>query len=542
MPREVYLEGYLKAISDNDSDNSHISNLTSLNGSEINTNTFKNNSLYTNSKFGYYLGDSTAMKSVEFELSLSSLNSQQNISLSTLKVAINDYGWKDPKYNDLNINGIMDYWEEGPLYSETADRAGNEMYITHTSNSNTIKYDGWDSKNIARNYCVLRRGYTYPLAIVCNNNFYVQLDYLGSFQGDDGITLTWNGGNSWNIALSDNGPILIVEIEINLNNNIFGIGGIDPGCGIAGAPPDMRKITIMMITVYIIFNLPSCSGNSVKDGLPINARCHYLYDDGSSSGTIKNNWYRCGGYYYSTNWGSQSTSNYYYYGTTDDAGTHMYGKGENGGLNPQTKVVYELACAAAHGCTNVDDAAGQIAHFILYLIKGRWGVGINSDQYWTAVNTNLNNIDISLAFDPSKIDTNNDNDASKSNDALGLNQQKIYQCMDFAGISTPLDRALGIAARQVTGFDFLDGTTKYWIFHVWTEVWRPDTSAWHVYDSCGANYESPQYFDNDDTWYYGTRNDYYDDYRYGSPTKVWLFYETSSGRTAEDLTDCYKSG
>jgi len=119
-----------------------------------------------------------------------------------------------------------------------------------------------------------------------------------------------------------------------------------------------------------------------------------------------------------------------------------------------------------------------------------------------------------------------------------------YQCFDFTAISTALDRAIGLAARQTTGWKYDDvGVNKPINMHVWTEVWIPDGQEssgnkdyqWCVFDACGCTVNNGTIKDSD-TSVYGsdTRHYYYSGLTndFGKPSNVYIFFYTTDTQTS----------
>jgi parallel beta-helix repeat protein len=497
--REIFLYGYTKAIDGGLFDNSHITNVLGLNGSMISTLTKNEKPLYANSIFGYYLGTEDDSYYATFSLAICSSNSVE-YSPITFLMEINEYGWISPESNDLGGNGIFDIYEDNSPDEEgeiggRADSRYDYYYIEDTEDTVVAQYEGWYSSkdhNIALGDCVLRRGHNYRIySPNCqelhiygakNNEYYQQ----------------WPGC-SW-INDPTNNDFRILQLTSACDVGIFllsigykkgdkqGEGGGNNNGYFGGGNTPTTYIEVTRFNVYIILDLPTTSGSDYKTQLTVEASSQWLYCYGVGMNTIDPGMDTTGVYF------QDDGSSYVGYGTNM---VNSYTPPSNaftfGGLNQFDKDVYQFACAAAYRTSSLSSIAYRIGVFTDRMIHGRWG-GVSPTTITVSVDAKFQNKDLLCAFNEDNIDYSRaGGDAKKY--PFGVTQQVgNYQCMDFAGISTALFRAIGIPARLVEGKGRYVNSpvSTRWDFHVWTEIWRSDVPnpEWRVYDCTGCDYTS----------------------------------------------------
>jgi hypothetical protein len=432
--------------------------------------------------------------------------------------------------------------------------------INYNTSANTQRYEGWNcwqngnEKNyFANSYCVLRRNHDYSI----EENWRLGVFALGSaacpgnagaicgwsycitypFPPSDNTKLFKNQGGIKSISIPSTYPILYCTITFSLNYDLTGI---------------ISYNSKQNIDLYIIFDIPAISGSDPYTGIGTEGICEYLYenDDGKAT-NLSDNIDLAGPFW----WGSGSSSTLYKYG----------GDSITSGINYNLQAVYRLGCAAAYNCQLGFDAADKIKNFVNYLVFGNW-VNQNNSAYTRPVNKSLEYVTINMARDPANNivhDLPLSNPDTSDHDALGLHgacasehgiypqNNWDYNCHDFAAISTALDRSIGLASRQVTGYYYNDTNISYsYTYHVWTEVWIPNGQAangsyddqWCVFDGCGNDF-SGGVKDNDTKVYPGnTRNGYLNgaSAKFGRPYNVYCYFATSNSQTTKyELTSYY---
>jgi hypothetical protein len=433
--------------------------------------------------------------------------------------------------------------------------------IDYNPNAKTFRYEGWhcwqngqDVYYYANSYCVLRRNHDYSIEENIKLSVYAIGDSSSPTSADglsgwsyyisyptapsDATNLLKNQGGVKSISIPSCYPVLYCTIVMY---QIFNYHGMI-----------LDTAWLQSIVVYIIFDVPTVYGTDPDTGIGTEGICEYLYenDDGTAT-NLSDNIDLAGPFW----WGSGSSSTLYKYG----------GDSITSGINYNLQAVYRLGCAAAYNCQLGFNAADKIKNFVNYLVFGNW-VDQNNSAYTRPVNKSLEYVTINMARDPANNivhDLPLSNPDTSNHDALGLHgacasehgtypsNNWDYNCHDFAAISTALDRSIGLASRQVTGYFYNDTNISYsYTYHVWTEVWIPNGQAangsyddqWCVFDACGNNF-SGGVIDNDTKVYPGnTRNGYLNgaSAKFGRPYKVYCYFATSTSQiTKYELTYYY---
>jgi hypothetical protein len=491
--------------------------------------------------YGVYLD---AGATANFTMTMIYNNSQNNIYLQN-----NAHAWMTDCYPDppTSIGGPGTYNSQTStpeVYNEA-----DAFEVEYNPEGSTLRYDGWipsGNDHYANTYCVLRRGHDYTilenheiLQVIIDNDDPPHLVVTGwtydiqyAKEPIDSTSLLAYQSGAPVLSIPSNYPVLYCEIILS----IFYWTGTQE---------------VQSVDVYIIFDLPSTSGDAIETELPEIALDEYLYegDDGTAT-NLPSEIDICGPYYryYSGTSGWDS----YYYG--DDSG-------ETAGLTCFDFNVVKIGCAAAYNCRYEWDAAMYIEEFVNKLLYGHWP----GDPDWLddptysweqLVSTNLEHVtrdEMALDWANDGLTTTHSGTPDES-DSLGLHchdspdgkydqNEWLYQCQDYAAISTALDRSIGIAARQVTGRGY-DGPHN-WNYHVWTEAWIPDggtfsdeeyENQWCVFDACGCTWSSTYVQDSDDDVYArNSRTGYYDNLNsdFGVPLYICIFFRTSDSQESE---------
>jgi hypothetical protein len=448
----------------------------------------------------------------------------------------------------------------GSLVSDTTPgRIYNDQdyfEIEYDEDGQTFRYAGWTSGaggSYASSYCVVRRGHDYTIkenlaamkgfdvlhnpypgwAKLCGIEFFITTDI------DDSRELLTNQGNTHVISISTNYPI--------------GYFILDCYAVWKTAPGQYFGIFVTWMTVYIIFDLPSTTGLDDATDLTSNGRAEYIYmdDDGIVSG-LPSNIDLCGPYYKM----EDENLEYFYYGVDSD--------NPHAGINFNDENVFPLACAAVCGIDDEWEAATRIQAVVNILVHGDWQTGGATLAFTDDVKNHLTHVTKDMTSSPLQNIENVHNHPATTSDSLGLHcsdpangymyTQNIlkYQCHDFAAISTAFYRAIGIAARQVTGYSYSGGLHYNWTYHVWTEIWIPDNNGqytsydnqWDVFDACGVDLDDGNEPVDDDTDCPdgASRLDYFDNLNtadFGTPLAIYAILITDQGAQQITLTGEY---
>ena len=526
--------------------------------------------------------------------SVTDLNIDSNYDDSSsimTKIAYNEYGIYAVDSTDIdfdnaifNNNSIYDLYLDGGSTAYTLDcypispthggagslftdfSEGLVFYeqdyfeIEYNEDSQTFRYDGWSSGGggvYAAIYCVVRRGHDFTIK-----------ENLAALKGWEYLyNPIWGWarpcGFMYTISTDTEEDRELVELEGSTHvlsiPEDYPIGYFTLNCQVYWRTGygQYSSSLVATITIFVIFDLPSTTGTDDATDLTSNGLAEYLYigDDGVESG-LPSDIDLCGPYYKKQSGGMT----YYYYGRQDS----QFHKG----LNYNDITVVQVACHAANGEYNEWDAATDIQALVNILVAGDWQTG-GATMAWTYnVEYHLEYVTNDMASDPTNEIVSTHTHPASASDSLGIHcsdpengyvyTQNVlqYQCHDYAAISTALCRALGIAARQVTGYTYVDGTYN-WSYHVWTEAWIPDDNdggtsyddQWDVFDACGVDLDGQNQpiDDNPDCYDAATRNDYYDNLNtadFGtpsgdSPTGIYAMMITNQGPTQITLTSEY---
>jgi hypothetical protein len=512
----------------------------------ISSDNISNVNYVTYNMYGLYAMDSTTVECSNMVVTENEINDVYAASIANVQMS-NCYSVSVGGPGQVLLFDNPGCWDHNDYFE-----------INYNASANTLRYDGWhcwqngnEKKYYANSYCVLRRNHDY----IFEENWKLGIYALGSASGpgnagaicgwsysisypsapSDNTNLFKNQGGVKSISIPSNYPILYCTITFSLNYNILGY--IDGN-------------SMQSIDMYVIFGIPIASGNDPYTGIGNEGIHEYLYenDDGKAT-NLPDNIDLAGPYWRDS--GSMTLSSYYYGGGSNTSG-----------INFNKKVVVQLACAAAYNCIYGFDAAGKIQTFVNYLVFGTWST-ITDAARTRSVNTSLQFVTTTMASNPANnIIHDYPADPAHNNDALGVHGSDTnpnginppnnwdYQCDDFAAISTALDRSIGLASRQVTGWDIHYNGSHRLNYHVWTEVWIPDgqdsqgtDDQWCVFDACGLEYYSGQIKDNDTNLIAGTnRTDYIDDFNsiMGKPYHVYCYFDRDDPVTVQyDLKTYY---
>ncbi|MEM4729464.1 MAG: transglutaminase-like domain-containing protein [Thermoplasmata archaeon] len=551
--RAIYLRGYIGSF-DNDINvqYSHLSNVKLFNNTYAEIKTDNGNYIYANSQFGYYLGDENELKNINFYLNIES----SSYSKTIFNIYLSYMGWQNPKVNDLNCNGISDWYDSEIYGSGTGGRDDslyynpNLLYIKYQSSFNTELYKCWikgdNNELIAIPIygAVIRRGerinnndikdikfyiysngyYPYSTVLWYSNPYKTKFHPDGPRPisiGPDGTINTYYSINTihylnqngeqrtkWEITISKSHCIGTVYFTIYYTETFYSSDGEYPKLKIHFHP------IVAVFPINLIFEFPKYVGNTNYDYSSLTEeglKCYnYNYDDISYKYFTESMY--CDGYEENIKFRvEEHKTNFPNYPTYK--------------LNQLEVIVFSIASKISIGSINSHNAAKYITNFVDYIMRYKTsGSAPTKDIKYI-----FEHYHVQYAITEEDIDN-----AISGKEEKKSKDQFEGECGDYANMACSLLRSLGVPSRTVVGT-----WTSVGDYHVWVEYWGPTNTgeyAWFVLD--------PTELPNKNVVGISTRNYYI----YGPPdadgaftfSSYWLpngerVISSSNGNTIEDF-------